>query len=78
LWSIPNGRGDQPTASNLEENIMATPIYLDFNTTTPIDPAVVDAMLPYLREQFGNPSSDRAYGYRTRAAVQTAREQLLI
>jgi cysteine desulfurase len=33
-------------------------------------------MLPYLREQFGNPSSDHAYGYRTRAAVQTAREQL--
>jgi cysteine desulfurase len=55
---------------------MTTPIYLDYNATTPIDPAVVDAMLPYLREQFGNPSSDHAYGYHTRAAVQTAREQL--
>ena len=38
------------------------PIYLDYNATTPIDPAVVDAMLPYLREHFGNPSSTHAYG----------------
>jgi cysteine desulfurase len=55
---------------------MTTPIYLDYNATTPIDPAVVDAMEPYLRDYFGNPSSDHAYGYRARAAVQTAREQL--
>ena len=55
---------------------MTTPIYLDYNATTPIDPAVVDAMEPYLRDHFGNPSSDHAYGYRTRAAVQTARAQL--
>ncbi|HEV3261741.1 MAG TPA: aminotransferase class V-fold PLP-dependent enzyme [Gemmataceae bacterium] len=31
------------------------PIYLDYNATTPLDPAVIDAMLPYLREHFGNP-----------------------
>ncbi|MFL5807187.1 MAG: cysteine desulfurase family protein [Roseiflexaceae bacterium] len=55
---------------------MTIPIYLDYNATTPIDPAVVDAMEPYLRDQFGNPSSDHAYGYCTRAAVQIAREQL--
>jgi cysteine desulfurase len=55
---------------------MGKPIYLDYNATTPIDPAVVDAMEPYLRDHFGNPSSDHAYGYRTRLAVQTAREQL--
>lgn len=55
---------------------MTTPIYLDYNATTPTDPAVVDAMEPYLRAHFGNPSSDHDYGYRTRAAVQTAREQL--
>jgi len=55
---------------------MRTPIYLDYNATTPVDPAVVDAMEPYLRDHFGNPSSDHAYGYRTRSAVQTAREQL--
>ena len=34
----------------------ALPIYLDYNATTPLDPAVIDAMLPYLREHFGNPS----------------------
>jgi cysteine desulfurase len=56
--------------------MMSSPIYLDYNATTPVDPAVVDAMEPYLRDHFGNPSSDHAYGYRTRLAVQTAREQL--
>ena len=55
---------------------MTTPIYLDYNATTPVDPAVADAIEPYLRNHFGNPSSDHDYGYRTRAAVQTAREQL--
>jgi cysteine desulfurase len=55
---------------------MPDPIYLDYNATTPIDPAVLDAMLPYLRTHFGNPSSDHVYGYRARAAVVTAREQL--
>ena len=43
---------------------MNTPIYLDNSATTPLDPAVVDAMLPYLREQFGNPaSSTHAFGH---------------
>src|SRR6266545_1668151 len=55
---------------------MGKPIYLDYNATTPVDPIVVEAIEPYLREHFGNPSSDHAYGYRTRLAVQTAREQL--
>src|SRR5262245_16802636 len=49
------------------------PIYLDYNATTPIDPAVVDAMLPYLREHFGNPSSAHAYGKRARYALAVAR-----
>lgn len=52
------------------------PIYLDHNATTPILPEVVDAMLPYLREQFGNPSSGHAYGLRARAGVVRAREQV--
>lgn len=38
------------------------PVYLDHNATTPVLPEVVDAMLPYLREHFGNPSSSHAYG----------------
>src|SRR5687767_5767285 len=52
------------------------PIYLDYNATTPLDPAVVDAMLPYLREHFGNPSSTHAYGKRAHDAVAQARAQV--
>ncbi|HRF49624.1 MAG TPA: cysteine desulfurase family protein, partial [Anaerolineales bacterium] len=55
---------------------ISAPIYLDYNATTPVDPAVVDAMLPYLREHFGNPSSDHAYGSIAHAAVDRARAQL--
>ena len=53
---------------------MKTPIYLDNSATTPLDPAVVDAMLPYLREQFGNPaSSTHAFGHAASKAVEAAR-----
>jgi len=52
------------------------PIYLDHNATTPLLPEVVDAMLPYLREHFGNPSSGHVYGIRARNAVARAREQV--
>ncbi len=52
------------------------PIYLDYNATTPIDRAVADAMLPYLYEQFGNPSSTHPYGVAAKRAVETARAQV--
>jgi len=52
------------------------PIYLDHNATTPILPEVVDAMLPYLREHFGNPSSGHVYGRRAHDAVARARAQV--
>jgi len=52
------------------------PVYLDHNATTPILPAVVDAMLPYLREHFGNPSSGHVYGRRAHDAVARARGQV--
>lgn len=48
-------------------------IYLDYNATTPIDPAVAEAMLPFVREHYGNPSSGHAMGRTVRAAVETAR-----
>jgi cysteine desulfurase len=51
-------------------------IYLDHNATTPILPEVVEAMLPYLREHFGNPSSGHVYGARARSGVARAREQV--
>lgn len=50
--------------------------YLDHNATTPIRPEVVDAMLPWLRDGYGNPSSVYALGQRARAAVENARERV--
>ena len=56
---------------------MRTPIYLDYSATTPVDPRVVDAMLPYLREQFGNPASrSHLYGWDAERAVERARGQV--
>lgn len=54
----------------------ANPVYLDCNATTPVLPEVVEAMLPYLREHFGNPSSAHVFGQRARRAVSVAREQV--
>ena len=51
-----------------------TQIYLDYAATTPVDSRVLDAMLPYFRESFGNPSSVHRYGQRAEAAVEGARE----
>lgn len=55
---------------------MPKPIYLDYNATTPVHPEVVEAMLPYLREHFGNPSSAHWYGEQARRAVEQARAQV--
>lgn len=52
------------------------PIYLDYNATTPIDPAVREAMLPFLGDHFGNPSSTHSYGRFAQDAVEQARRQL--
>jgi cysteine desulfurase len=52
------------------------PIYLDYNATTPVDPEVLEAMLPYLKEHFGNPSSSHTYGKLTKEALNKAREQV--
>jgi len=51
-------------------------VYLDYNATTPLLPEVVDAMLPYLREHFGNPSSEHEIGRRARTAVEDARQRV--
>ena len=51
-------------------------VYLDHNATTPVAPEVLEAMLPYLRTAYGNPSSDHPMGRAARAAVEGAREQV--
>ena len=51
-------------------------VYLDYNATTPVAPAVLDAMLPFLRENFGNAGSVHTPGQRARAAVDSARESV--
>lgn len=53
---------------------MKLPIYLDYHATTPVDPRALEAMLPYLKEDFGNPSSqNHVFGKRASEAVETAR-----
>jgi cysteine desulfurase len=53
------------------------PIYMDYGATTPCDPRVVDAMVPWLREHFGNPASrSHAWGWEAEAAVEQARQQV--
>src|SRR6266704_2998454 len=51
-------------------------VYLDYNATTPVEPEVLDAMLPYFSAEFGNASSIHTFGQKARAAVETAREQV--
>jgi cysteine desulfurase len=53
-----------------------TPVYLDYNATTPIDPRVLGAMMPYLTGTFGNPSSSHAFGCAAAQAVERARGQV--
>jgi cysteine desulfurase len=53
-----------------------TRIYLDYNASTPIAPAVLEAMMPFLTTKFGNPSSSHSFGVECRAAIEQAREQV--
>ncbi|EJN07044.1 IscS subfamily cysteine desulfurase [Herbaspirillum sp. YR522] len=68
-----------PLEKSLLETIKAPhfPIYMDYSATTPVDPRVADKMIPYLREQFGNPASrSHMYGWSAEKAVEEAREEV--
>lgn len=66
-----------PLDKQLEQGFVTAPhfpIYMDYSATTPVDPRVADKMIPYLREQFGNPASrSHAYGWSAEQAVEEAR-----
>ena len=59
--------------------LSGAPLYLDMQATTPLDPRVLDAMLPYMTELYGNPHSrTHMYGWESEDAVETARKQVRI
>jgi cysteine desulfurase len=70
---------EKSSEHNLMDSIKAPhfPVYMDYSATTPIDPRVADKMIPFLREQFGNPASrSHMYGWAAEKAVEEAREQV--
>lgn len=69
-WTLPS------LTSILNSGRSMNRIYLDNNATTSVEPAVLEAMLPYFSSDFGNASSIHTFGQRARAAVETARDQL--
>ena len=57
--------------------LTGTPLYLDMQATTPLDPRVLDKMLPYMTEQYGNPHSrTHFFGWESEDAVEVARKQV--
>src|SRR5260370_18272303 len=74
-WITKKGTRGMPQAST-PPGLAHHPIYFDYNGTTPVDPRVVDAMLPYLTTHFGNPSSSHFYAAAPRTAIETARAQV--
>ncbi|RLA96459.1 MAG: cysteine desulfurase NifS [Deltaproteobacteria bacterium] len=55
---------------------MDRPIYLDYNATTPLAPEVIEEMIPFMKEHFGNPSSSHYYGREPKKAIEVARERV--
>ncbi|HET9870842.1 MAG TPA: cysteine desulfurase family protein, partial [bacterium] len=78
--AAPPGGLNDPTPGMLHypppRKVPMSKVYLDHAATTPLDPEVLEAMLPYLKEEFGNPSSVHAWGREARAALERSREKI--
>ncbi len=74
------GSSGDPSDSNIEMKgikLRGAPMYLDMQATTPLDPRVLDATLPFLTEQYGNPHSrTHMYGWESEDAMEIARKQV--
>ena len=71
-------RHDDPEYMEIKGiKLTGRPLYLDMQATTPIDPRVIDAMLPYFTDQYGNPHSrTHMYGWESEEAVEKSRKQV--
>ena len=75
--ALPEHEDDYATIHKKGITLHGLPLYLDMQATTPVDPRVMDAMLPYLCDQFGNPHSrTHLYGWESEEAVEAARAQV--
>ena len=74
------GSSGDPADSHIEMkgiHLRGAPMYLDMQATTPLDPRVLDATLPFLTEQYGNPHSrTHMYGWESEDAMEVARKQV--
>ena len=78
---VSGGSSGDPADTHVEMKgiqLRGAPMYLDMQATTPLDPRVLDSMLPYLTEQYGNPHSrTHMYGWESEDAVELARKQVM-
>ena len=78
LFGTTSASGTLPASFSIQSQALeGRPAYLDFQATTPLDPRVLDEMLPYMIGRYGNPhSKTHAFGWETEKAIETARDEV--